>query len=242
MLPIQITITNANSNSWIELLKTAGPFVGGWVGAGIAGWLTIRAYRTNQWWDGRFKTYQKVVECLHDCEEACDRYHTWHFWQGDGILRDEELGNASDKFLKARERLGGLIGQSRFTMSDQARALLVGMMKAIKDEQKKTSEYWFLLHEIQGIVQKTMIVFTAVAKKDLQVFPIHQLVRDGAWWLIGGAHRAFVWAWIKGTRFCCIVWFGESVGRQRHESAVTTENYGQRRRQAFKNQPAVTDV
>ncbi len=88
MLPIQITITTNNTSPWMELLKTAGPFIGAWIGAGIAGWMAIRAYRTNQWWDMRSKMYTKVVECIHNCLEACQNHYI--------VLRDEAMSDQSN--------------------------------------------------------------------------------------------------------------------------------------------------
>ncbi|MBN8421537.1 MAG: hypothetical protein J0L73_21660 [Verrucomicrobia bacterium] len=212
MIPIQISITSNSTSPWVELFKTAGPFIGAWIGTGIAGWMAIRAYRTNQWWDMRSKMYAKVVECMHNCSESC-RVHC-------NALRAEfneidfiDTNSTANNYSIASKNLVSLISQGRFSMSDEALKLLVNLVEEIRTIFKGEEPDFAKFHETQRLVDRKITSFSHVAKDDLQVYPTrNQLAK--IWSRTTRLGLRWIHSICKNLKLTVyIVCFGEQKGR-----------------------------
>ena len=218
MIPIQITITSNNTSPLIELLKTAGPFIGAWIGAGIAGLLTIRAYRTNQWWETRRKAYQNVVEVIHKCTKTCTTYRRELIKEevSEQIQLDANdiISKAANEYTEAGKALHDLTGLGRFSMSDKAQTVLVTLVRDVLSIERSNEINVIKLATIKKKLNSKLAEFIKVSKKDLQVYPLQIRLAEK----YASARKSFLIkakvGWRSVKLVLLIIWFGDVKGRR----------------------------
>lgn len=142
----------------------------------ITGWLSLRRFYREKWWEAKMRAYSDVIQALHhmryDLEISLESAY-----EGERAEETEYQKKWGEKHREAWEEIRKQIDIGEFLYSPKSMELLRAFEKAARSDDPNDM-YWETLERAQTAVHKYMPLIKAAARSDLGLPRVKQSGAD----------------------------------------------------------------
>ncbi|MES2597738.1 MAG: hypothetical protein V4662_20500 [Verrucomicrobiota bacterium] len=208
--------------SWSQELIRGGITV---ASVAIGGWIALRNYRSNAWWEAKRKAYEEVIGALEECGTS--------YQQMANARHDTSVEALSDKIETARIRIFTLKRQSTFLMSDEALTALDSLVVQELGSHMKSDDEVAKFRALQLHYDGALNAFVLASRVDLGVAGLPTRIKHG--WMRTRASTRSLWSRTaparaelgpKAQHSLLCIWFGDAEAARRKARGLEPQDDG----------------